>query len=128
VWEEEFGPLTENQREFIRELELLRPGRFIGANLRWSGIGRLWSSRESLLRAFRAKGVYDFPTTKMLIENLSLYDLENSACDAPEIHEFSRSQGHVPVIDPHKRRESHPGQRSEQGFLSSDVRTALHYG
>lgn len=70
VWEEEFCPLTENQREFIRELELVRPERFIGANLRWSGKGRPCSSREGVLRAFMAKGVYDFPTTKMLIENL----------------------------------------------------------
>jgi len=70
VWEEEFGPLTGKQREFIRELELVRPDRFIGANLRWSGKGRPWSSREGLLRAFMAKGVYDFPTTKMLLENL----------------------------------------------------------
>ena len=70
VWEEEFGLLTEKQQEFIRELELVRPGRFIGVNMCWNGIGRPWSSREGLLRAFMAKGVYDFPTTKMLIENL----------------------------------------------------------
>jgi len=70
VWEEEFGPLTEKQREFIRELELVRPDRFIGTNLRWSGKGRPCRSREGVLRAFMAKGVYDFPTTKMLIENL----------------------------------------------------------
>lgn len=70
VWEEEFGPLTGKQREFIRELELVRPEQFIGANMRWSGKGRPCSSREGVLRAFMAKGVYDFPTTKMLIENL----------------------------------------------------------
>ena len=32
------------------------------------------------------------------------YDLADSAYDAPEIHAFSRSLGHVPVIDPNKRR------------------------
>ena len=52
VWEEEFGLLTEKQQEFIRELELVRPGRFIGVNMCWNGIGRPWSSREGLLRAF----------------------------------------------------------------------------
>ena len=34
----------------------------------------------------------------------SLYDLMDSACDAPQIHEFSRSLGHVPIIDPNPRR------------------------
>jgi len=34
----------------------------------WSGKGRPCSSREGLLRAFMTKGVYDFPSTKMLIE------------------------------------------------------------
>ncbi len=34
----------------------------------------------------------------------SLYDLMDSAYDAPEIHEVSRSLGHVPIIDPNKRR------------------------
>jgi hypothetical protein len=30
----------------------------------------------------------------------SLYDLMDSAYDAPTIHTFSRAQGHVPVIAP----------------------------
>ncbi len=33
-----------------------------------------------------------------------LYDLADSAYDAPEIHAFSKSLGHIPVIDPNKRR------------------------
>jgi hypothetical protein len=33
----------------------------------------------------------------------SLYDLMDSAYDAPQIHAFSRSLGHVPIIDPHPR-------------------------
>ena len=33
-----------------------------------------------------------------------LYDLADSAYDAPEIHEFSKALGRVPVIDPNKRR------------------------
>ena len=33
----------------------------------------------------------------------SLYDLMDSAYDAPQIHAFSRSLGHVPIIDPHSR-------------------------
>ena len=34
----------------------------------------------------------------------SLYDLMDSAYDAPVIHEFSRTLGHVPIIDPNPRR------------------------
>jgi hypothetical protein len=33
----------------------------------------------------------------------SLYDLRDSAYDAPQIHAFSRQLGHVPIIDPHPR-------------------------
>jgi hypothetical protein len=33
----------------------------------------------------------------------SLYDLMDSAYDAPQIHAFSRQLGHVPIIDPHPR-------------------------
>lgn len=33
----------------------------------------------------------------------SLYDLMDSAYDAPQIHAFSRSLSHVPIIDPHPR-------------------------
>lgn len=34
----------------------------------------------------------------------SLYDLMDSAYDAPQIHAFSRHLGHVPIIDPHPRK------------------------
>lgn len=34
----------------------------------------------------------------------SLYDLMDSAYDAPQIHAFSRQLGHVPIIDPNPRR------------------------
>lgn len=34
----------------------------------------------------------------------SLYDLMDSAYDAPQIHAYSRGLGHVPIIDPNPRR------------------------
>jgi hypothetical protein len=37
-----------------------------------------------------------------------LYDLLDSAYDAPEIHQFSRNLGHVPLIDPNPRRSQNP--------------------
>jgi hypothetical protein len=59
---EEFGELTAKQ-------EFVHMACFIGVNLRCSGIGRPMSGREGML-AFILKAVYDFPTTKVLIENL----------------------------------------------------------
>lgn len=39
---------------------------------------------------------------------LCLYDLLDSAYDAPEIHRVSRDLGHVPLIDPNPRRNPNP--------------------
>ncbi len=45
------------------------------------------------------------PLMQMTAERVRvLYDLADSAFDAPEIKSFSRSLGHVPIIDPNKRR------------------------
>jgi hypothetical protein len=45
------------------------------------------------------------PLAQMSSERVkSLYDLMDSAYDAPEIREFSRSLGHVPIIDFNKRK------------------------
>ena len=68
--EEELGELTAKMREFLRIVEVVRPSRFITSALRWCGLGRPMKDREKMLRAFFLKAVYDFPTTKALIENL----------------------------------------------------------
>ena len=45
------------------------------------------------------------PLAQMTSERVtSLYDLMDSAYDAPQIHDFSRGLGHVPIIDPNPRR------------------------
>jgi hypothetical protein len=45
------------------------------------------------------------PMTKRTAERvISLYDLMDSAYDAPAIHQASRDCGHRPIIDPNKRR------------------------
>jgi hypothetical protein len=45
------------------------------------------------------------PLAQMTAERVtSLYDLMDSAYDAPQIHEYSRRLGHVPIIDPNPRR------------------------
>jgi len=44
------------------------------------------------------------PLAQMTAQRVtSLYDLMDSAYDAPQIHAFSRSLGHVPIIDPNPR-------------------------
>jgi len=68
--EEVLGELTSKMKEFLRIVEVVQPERFINAALRWCGLGRPMASRESMLRAFFLKAVYDLPTTKVLIENL----------------------------------------------------------
>ena len=68
--EEEIGELTEKSQEFLRIIELVKPSRFIIGILSWNGSGRPPKSRENLLRAFFLKSVYNFPTTKVLVENL----------------------------------------------------------
>jgi hypothetical protein len=45
------------------------------------------------------------PLAQMTAQRLtSLYDLMDSAYDAPQIHAYSRRLGHVPIIDPNPRR------------------------
>lgn len=55
------------------------------------------------------------PLAQMSAQRVTaLYDLMDSAYDAPQIHAFSRQLGHVPIIDPHPRngeaRELAPAQ------------------
>ena len=68
--EEEIGEISEKMKEFLRIVETIRPARFLTDALRWCGLGRPMKDREHILRAFFMKSVYDFPTTKVLIENL----------------------------------------------------------
>ena len=68
--EEEIGEISEKMKEFLRIVEIIRPARFLTDALRWCGLGRPMKDREHILRAFFMKSVYDFPTTKVLIENL----------------------------------------------------------
>ncbi len=67
------------------------------------------------------------PLAQMTAERISnLYDLMDSAYDAPEIHEISRSFGHVPIIDHNKRRgekkEMSPAQKNRYNERSTAER------
>ena len=77
--EEEIGELTAKMKEFLRIVELVKPSRFITNALRWCGLGRPMKDREKMLRAFFLKAVYDFPTTKGLIESSEFFPGRKSA-------------------------------------------------
>ena len=68
--EEEIGEINSKMKGFLRILEVVRPSRFLTNALRWCGLGRPIQDREKIFRAFLVKSGYDFPTTKLLIENL----------------------------------------------------------
>jgi hypothetical protein len=72
------------------------------------------------------------PLAQMTAQRVtSLYDLMDSAYDAPQIHEFSRRLGHVPIIDPNPRRgvkiplAPAPAQRFKQRTASERVNSLL---
>ena len=67
--ENELGPLTEKQQEFIRVVELAEVQKHMSP-YRWQGLGRKRDDRLAILKAFVAKAVYNFPTTKVLIAYL----------------------------------------------------------
>src|SRR3972149_8417972 len=65
----ELEPLTEKQQEFVRVIELAEVQKHMSP-YRWQGIGRKRDDRLAIVKAFVAKAVYNFPTTKVLIAYL----------------------------------------------------------
>ena len=60
--------------------------------------------RAVLTRASVHDSQVTIPLAQLTAQRVtSLYDLMDSAYDAPPIHAFSRPLGHVPIIDPHPR-------------------------
>jgi len=64
--EQELDPLTEKEQEFVRVIELAEIQKHMSP-YRWRGVGRKREDRLAILKAFVAKAVYNFPTTKALI-------------------------------------------------------------
>ena len=72
------------------------------------------------------------PLAQMTSERITnLYDLMDSAYDAPQIHEISRSLGHVPIIDHNKRRgpkkEMTPAQKIRYNERSTAERVNSNF-
>jgi Transposase DDE domain/Transposase domain (DUF772) len=94
--EKDLDPLTGKQQEFVRVIELAEIQKHMSPYW-WQGIGRKRDDRLAILKAFVAKAVYNFPTTKVLIAYL--YDSTNlrrlcgweSKGDIPSESTFSRA-------------------------------------
>jgi hypothetical protein len=69
--EEELGELTLKQKEFVRTIELVNPERY--AKLYdWKGIGCKPYERSSIIKAFILKPIYQYKSTRALIEQLKI--------------------------------------------------------
>ena len=94
--EEEFGAVSEKERQFVRVLELVDIRPFL-RGFEWCGNGRPPASRLALARAFIAKAVWNIPTTGGLIERIRASPNLRRLCgwdacaDVPSESVFSRA-------------------------------------
>lgn len=92
----DLGELTEKMKDFLRILEVVRPARFLENIDIKKGFGRPQADREKILRAFILKAVYNYSTTKALIENLKTNSILRVLCgwnfadEVPSEATFSR--------------------------------------
>jgi hypothetical protein len=61
--------LSDKEQRFVQVVSLMDLSKHMREN-RWIGIGRKREDRTSIAKAFVAKAVYNFETTKVLIEYL----------------------------------------------------------
>ena len=67
--EERLDPLSEKEQQFVQVVSLMDLNKHM-SEYRWLGIGRKREDRAAIAKAFVAKAVYNFETTKVLIEYL----------------------------------------------------------
>ncbi len=67
--EERLEPLSNKEQQFVQVVSLMDLNKHM-REYRWIGIGRKREDRVSIAKAFVAKAVYNFETTKVLIEYL----------------------------------------------------------
>ena len=94
--EDEFGELDDDHRQFVALCQQIEP-LFPHANFVWCGNGRPPVPRLWILRAFLAKALWNFPTTRALIEELGARPKMRRLCgfdmpgDVPGESTFSRA-------------------------------------
>jgi hypothetical protein len=89
------GPLNEHHKQLVSVLGMARIEAFLPG---WPGLpGRPLSERSALARAFVAKAVFNFPTTRLLVEMLSVDKTLRRLCgwqragEVPSEATFSRA-------------------------------------
>jgi hypothetical protein len=96
VLEEELGTLTAKDRQFVEVMGLIGLGPFL-ESYRWCGVGCPPHERAWLVHAFIAKSVYEFVTTRALLEALAARPTLRRLCgwesasDIPHESTFSRA-------------------------------------
>jgi hypothetical protein len=130
VLEEEIQTeLTEKEKQFVEVVSLMETSKHMRAYY-WCGIGRKKSRRDRIFKAFIAKAVYDFSTTRMLIEYLNASRSLRRLCgwerasDMPSEATFSRSfaefsEGRLPEIIHNAMVKDHLGDKLT-GHISGD--------
>ena len=94
--EEELGPLSKKEQQFVRVCELCDLGCFL-APYEWKGKGRPLSSRLAIAKAFIAKIVYNCANTRVLIDHITQSPSLRRLCgwetrsDIPSESTFSRA-------------------------------------
>ncbi len=132
--EDELGPLDEQHRQFVAICEICNPRRHL-AGYRWIGNGCPPKDRLALCLAFIAKAVWDFPTTRDLIDALRHRPTLRRLCgwetvaEIPSEATFSRAfavfaKDGLPQIIHQAMIKQHCGDRLV-GHISRDA-TAIH--
>ena len=94
--EEDLGPLTEQEKELVKVVELLNLSKFM-KGYRWKGIGCPPKDRTAIVIAFLAKAIWNLPTTRALVESLQGAKRLRRLCgwewetDIPSESTFSRA-------------------------------------
>lgn len=89
-------PLTEKLQQFVQVVEIVRIEQYVASPYsQW--MGRKEADRRAIARAFIAKAVYDYPTTELLIDALTLQPTLRRLCgfetkrSIPSASTFSRA-------------------------------------
>src|ERR1700691_765367 len=77
--QEELGTLTEKDHQFVEVVGLLPLGPLL-EGYGWVGTGGPPHERAWLVHAFIAKGVYEFPTTRALLDGLKARPVLRRLC------------------------------------------------
>jgi len=128
--EEHLDPLSEKEKQFVQVVSLMDVPKHLRA-YRWCGIGRKREDRSAIAKAFVAKAVYNFETTKVLVEYLRGCKNLRRLCgweasgDIPSESTFSRAfaeyaQGCVPQKIHEAMVKTHYGEKLA-GHVSHDA-------